>query len=262
MDAVSRLLQGQFVGVSGLSPPLALALPDIYLFRAPVNAQVYNFIQFGLYTIDNVSFCFTITIIHPQNMVQIVHVPGHWLVVSTVGCSPGTVKVYDSALPAWGTKYFSTSRGKVLEKSLATLLSNSCSEITVEFANCTQQRGVTACGLYAAAHATGLCLGQDQVTVLYDQAVMRDHLLHCFEAGEMRGFPQGRLRAQELDRRRQAPLWQEYLEFVPCICNRPWLTSMPVVECKKCNKNYHLSCMGRKRRSPRNWVCPNCITET
>ena len=101
--------------------------------------------------------------------------------------------------------YLKNLYGKVLEKSLAILLSNNYSEITVESVKCTQQRGVTACGLYATAHATGLCLGQDQVTVPYDQAVMCGHL-HCFEAGKMRGFPQGRLRAQEIDRRRQAPV--------------------------------------------------------
>ena len=101
-----------------------------------------------------------------------------------------TVNVYDSALPAWWTKYVSTANGKVFEKSLAILLSNNYSEITVESVKCTQQRGVTACGLYATAHATGLCCGQDQVTVLYDQAVVRNHLL-CFKAGKMHGFTQG-----------------------------------------------------------------------
>ena len=102
------------------------------------------------------SFSFTFTVFHPQNMVQIVHIPRHWLVVSTVGCSPGTVKVYDSALTAWGTKYFYTGNGKVLEKPLATLLSNTYSEITVEFVKCSQQNGGTACGIYAADHATSL----------------------------------------------------------------------------------------------------------
>ena len=159
MDAVSQLLQDQFVGDSGLSPPLALALPDIFRYRAPVNAQVYNFIGKYYSSTEYGTNCSCI--------------PGHWLVVSTVGCSPGTVKVYYSALPAWGTKYFSTPRGNVLEKSLAILLSNNYSEITVEFVKCTQQRGVTVCGLYATAHVTGLCCGQDQVTVLYDQAVMQ-----------------------------------------------------------------------------------------
>ena len=74
MDAVSQLLQDQFVGDSALSPPLALALPDIFRYRAPVNAQVYNFI--GKYTFDNIRIIllYHITIIHPQSMVQIVHV--------------------------------------------------------------------------------------------------------------------------------------------------------------------------------------------
>ena len=52
-----------------------------------------------------------------------------------------TVNVYDSALPAWGTKYVSTANGKVFEKSLAILLSNNYSEITVESVKCKQQGG-------------------------------------------------------------------------------------------------------------------------
>ena len=86
------------------------------------------------------SFSFTFTIFHPQNVVQIVYLPKHWLMVSTVGCSPGTVKV----------KYFSTGN----EEVLATLLSNTYSEITVVFVKCSQQNGGTACGTYAADHAT------------------------------------------------------------------------------------------------------------
>ena len=57
--------------------------------------------------------------------------------------------------------------------------------------------------------------------------------------------------------RRQAPLWQKHLKFISCIYNKPWLTSIPVIECNKSNKKFHLSCMDRKKSS-RNWVCPSC----
>ena len=151
------------------------------------------------------SFSFTFTIFHPQNVVQIVYLPKHWLVVSTVGCSPGTVKVWQYP-PCRGTKYFYTGYEKVLEKALATLLSNTYREITVNLSSAHNRMGgqLVAMPQPMRHHCQG--------TVLFDQAVMRDHLLHCFEAGKMHGFPQGSLGAQML-RRRQAPLRQEYLKF-------------------------------------------------
>ena len=42
----------------------------------------------------------------------------HWLVVSTVGCSPGTVKVYDSTLPTGEQSTFTQEMRKYLKKHL------------------------------------------------------------------------------------------------------------------------------------------------
>ena len=76
----------------------------------------------------------------------------------------------------------------------------------MEFVKCTQQRGVTVCGLYATAHVTGLCCGQDQVTVLYDQAVMQS------SSREDVWVPPGRFRGQELDRCGKN-IWNSFLAF-------------------------------------------------
>ena len=52
-----------------------------------------------------------------------------------------------------------------------------------------QQRGVTDCGLFAIAFAFHLASGNDVSTLMFDQKLMRKHLLNCFEKKKLLPFP-------------------------------------------------------------------------
>lgn len=195
-----------------------------------------------------------------QNLVQILLLGQHWVCVSTIACSAGTVNLFDSACPIGGTRYFSTQRGEALAHQLATLFCDTHSDITVDVIGCTQQRGRTDCGLFAAAFATALCLGEQPHLVHYVQSKMRAHLVQCFQSLNMNSFPQGRATATAgLATGRHVKSWREVVRYI-CICRKPWLPPYePVVVCCKCNMKYHLSCIGRKNTRSKSWICHECM---
>ena len=51
-----------------------------------------------------------------------------------------------------------------------------------------QQHGGTVCGLFAIAKATSIGFGLDAVHITYQQCNMRDHLLKCIEANQLKPF--------------------------------------------------------------------------
>ena len=51
-----------------------------------------------------------------------------------------------------------------------------------------KQQGVKDCGLFAIAFATAICFKQE-LTVPFNQEVMRQHLIQCFEEGACLPFP-------------------------------------------------------------------------
>lgn len=64
----------------------------------------------------------------------------------------------------------------------------------VEMPYVQQQRGGTDCGVFAIAFAVHLAFGDNLATLQFDQALMRRHLLKCFQKKEMTPFPQQRSR--------------------------------------------------------------------
>lgn len=92
----------------------------------------------------------------------------HWLTISTVGCPPDTVRVYDS---------MNCSLSSFIEKIIADLLHTSSKAITIEYINVQQQRGSSNCGLFSFANAHTLCSGDNPSKCFYSQNEMRSHLL-------------------------------------------------------------------------------------
>ena len=80
---------------------------------------------------------------------QIVCIRGnHWLCVSTVGCPPSTINVYDSLhgdLDAHSKKLVADPKQK---------------HINVCYADVQCQSGTNDCGLFAIGFATSLCFGK------------------------------------------------------------------------------------------------------
>ena len=60
---------------------------------------------------------------------------------------------------------------------------------TVGIANVNKQSGGNDCGLFAAAYITSIAHGQDPSSIVYNQGLMREHLLTCLETKRMALFP-------------------------------------------------------------------------
>lgn len=106
-----------------------------------------------------------------SEFVQVIMVCGnHWIAVSTVGCEPSTIKVYDSL------------GGRLPKRSLklvADLMQTREKLLTVEFVDVQKQRGGSDCGLFALAFIASICNSQDPSSLVYDQSAMRNHLLRA-----------------------------------------------------------------------------------
>ena len=119
--------------------------------------------------------------IEPSEFVQILNKSdSHWFTVSTIGCKPGVVNVYDSA-----TKY-TTHRNK---EEIAALLHTTSDTITLQYMNVQHQYGGSDCGLFALAFATALCAGINPTACTFKQELMRNHFLSCINKGQIEQFP-------------------------------------------------------------------------
>lgn len=141
------------------------------------------------------------------------------------------------------------------KKVLADLLMTKKKAITVTYSNVQFQNGGSDCGLLAIAFATSLCLGQDPATLLYDQPLMRNHLLSCIVAGEITDFPQQSIR-------RKTRKHKVDTELIPlfCICQLPDDGGL-MIQCSQCDEWYHEACI----RVPNicldetePWLCNKC----
>lgn len=107
---------------------------------------------------------------------QIVHTRGnHWIVVTTLGSPVGAPKVFDSLYET------------IDQPTLLYLASLYCSPIKVE--NGPKQFGTNDCGVFAIATATLLANGGNPEGIVYNQTVMRNHLIMCFENFKLSPFP-------------------------------------------------------------------------
>ena len=104
----------------------------------------------------------------------------HWNTVSTVGCRPAQVKVYDSM-----HMHLTSS----VKKTLAELLQTKSNKITIEYMDMQLRKGSSDCGLFAIATATASCHAQNSVHLEYLQGSMRKHLLKAFEVKALHPFP-------------------------------------------------------------------------
>ena len=104
----------------------------------------------------------------------------HWIVLSTLGCRPAEVNVYDSL-------YTSQDPGTL--SAISGSLEVFRPPIIVNLMDIEKQQGVDDCGLFAAAVLTALARGIDPTEIKFDQKEMRPHLLHCMESQEMTPFP-------------------------------------------------------------------------
>lgn len=112
--------------------------------------------------------------------VQILNFDKHWVCISTLGCIPGHVNVYDSI--------YSTPTSSLLRK-ICNLLCTKESTLTVHMMDIQKQEGGSDCGCFAIACATTLCYGENPCQIRWQQEEMRTHLGKCFTINKLTLFP-------------------------------------------------------------------------
>jgi hypothetical protein len=115
----------------------------------------------------------------PSNALQIIHTTGnHWLVVSTIGCT-SEVQVFDSIY-----SYIDKYTRELLLKLFGT-------DVNIQMQNAPKQQGIKDCGVFAIAICTLLAYGNFPIGshITFNQSVMRDHLLMCYENLYLTPFP-------------------------------------------------------------------------
>ena len=114
--------------------------------------------------------------------VQILNVfSNHWVCLSNLRCSAGTVSIYDSI-------YRGKTSSKFI-KQIGWLLHTKEKHMTLEWPDMQIQNDASDCGLFSIAVADALCRGVDPCICHWDQPAMRYHLAKCFRAGQMSSFP-------------------------------------------------------------------------
>ena len=119
-------------------------------------------------TLQQARFNFSIS----DEVVQIVHERmDHWIVISNIFTSTkGQVDVYD------------TSYGEIDKSSRILIYSMFDEPVQINLIQDMQKQvGGVDCGVFSIAIATSLVHGQNPVSVVYDQPLLRSHLVSCFE---------------------------------------------------------------------------------
>ena len=172
----------------------------------------------------------------PADFVQLAHIDqSHWLCFSSINCPPGVVDVYDSAP-------YPLSSCSVLFKQVAAVADCKNSILELRYVDVQVQEGANDCGLFAIAFATALCNGIDPHSLSLDQNSMREHLISCFEEGEMLPFPLspqlrrfGRRRVRKVEK---VPIY--------CYCRLPWdrrdTSHGSLAQCRRCKEWFHEDC--------------------
>ena len=122
--------------------------------------------------------------------------------MSTVGCKPSQIHVYDSLHGSLNT---------LTKKLIADLMQSQQKHIEVCYADVQWQSGASDCSLYAIAFATSICTGVDATTITFDQHKMRCHLIDCLQSNAMTMFPQRNWMC------RPKPFKKEHIS-VYCVC--------------------------------------------
>ena len=164
----------------------------------------------------------------PPGSLQILHVHGnHWITVSTCnsGHTDANIVVYDS-------KY--QFLGSATETLLAKLVLTQQDVLNIHIASVNKQSGDSDCGVFSVAYCTALAHGQDPSGIVFNQSIMRQHLVKCLEEKKMIPFPQ--IRPKRLGK----PL--KVNVNIYCYCRMPDNGSR-MVECSGCRKWYHMNCI-------------------
>lgn len=181
------------------------------------------------------------------DFVQLLNVNNnHWLTVSTIGCKPSVINVYDSL--------YACQLNWHAQKVIANLMKIPYHTIEVNHIDVQRQGNGSDCGVFALAFATALCFDQNPTCLRFDQMQMRHHLISCIDRGHMELFPKARGSRQS-----HKPSKMQLIQ-VYCICRS--VDEGTMIQCTTCNEWYHTKCISVPRRYVTNkeldWNCQQC----
>ena len=159
--------------------------------------------------------------------VQLVNINNnHWITLSTVGCQPGHINVYDSLHMGLSSE---------VKEVIADLMQWKGKEITINYCDVQWQIGGNDCGIFAIAFATAICNGHKPASTVFDQPRLRKHLMTCLDHSELTPFP-------ARSRKRITKVSKKEMLSVHCICRLPDRGDL-MIQCAKCKTWYHAACI-------------------
>ena len=177
-----------------------------------------------------------------KEFIQIFNVNGnHWIIVSTVRCTPGVVKVYDT---------MHQNLTPSLKSIVADLPQTKLKFLTIKYVNVQLQKGGYDCGLLSIASATAICYGKEPEHLLFDQDQARKHLEAAYEQKVLLPFPASHVRRKPYILQEKLPIY--------CSC-RQIDDGRHMIICDGCNEWYHINCIKISPKiledNSRSWFC-------
>lgn len=135
--------------------------------------------------------------------------------------------------------------------------------VTIDVMNTCRQAVKGNCGLFAVACAETILSGKDPCNVVYEESVMRQHLINCFSDCHLTPFPitNYKTNRRQIVRSKTYPLY--------CLCRSVYTRSSTMIQCNSCREWFHQVCVGMRDISfdtysqpEQPYLCPSCVTKT
>ena len=174
---------------------------------------------------------------HKTNFVQIIHDGiNHWLTVSSN--EEGEILIFDSLKKQ-------TLSDKVYQQ-IARLANCKDKSLRLVNASVQQQTNTINCGLFALAFVVDILNKKCPRTSMYDEGMMRSHLLSCLQNKKIVPFPQLSEKRRGVKRCKETITMEEIF----CICRMPFSQNdiendpgMFMAMCCSCEEWYHKKCL-------------------
>lgn len=200
---------------------------------------------------QSVGCSYTMSFTIHDKFIQVLHdsARNHWLTISTVTAEQPNVYVYDSMYRQLTDN---------VQNQIACIMKTPFKQINAHFVDVQRQSGTSDCGLFSIAFATSLSFGkQPPESISYNQPLMRQHMIKCFEAGRIEEFPIARARRIKASKVTNIQPIKVY-----CICRMPEMSEIPMLECSKCQEWYHATiCIEVPKEAWKHqmaWLCAHC----
>ena len=172
----------------------------------------------------------------------------HWHVISTIGTEHPNIHVFDSMF------CYCPNHSKV---QISNLLATKRPIIRLQYVDVQMQSGQADCGIFAIAFATALSYGLHPGSYIFDQKLMRSHLLKCFQNGKLSMFPIKKMR-RATEKIKRIEKFHVY-----CICRMPLTPGATWIQCVACKEWYHTdTCIKVDqiyiKQAKLKWLCSFC----